>query len=98
MSLVFYFMLNFVKINIIINQKYIKGSKTIIKNSFLTRIVHKKGMRLKMKIKELRLLNLTIKQDGNTIYEGKTEDVPDNLKEQNYQNIYFEGVNVIIEI
>ena len=51
-----------------------------------------------MKIKELRLLNLTIKQDGNIIYEGKTEDVPDNLKEQNYKNIYFEGVNVIIEI
>ena len=98
MSLVFYFMLNFVKINIIINQKYIKGSKIITKNSFLTRIVHKEGMRLKMKIKELRLLNLTIKQDGNTIYEGKTEDVPDNLKEQNYKNIYFEGVNVIIEI
>ena len=26
-----------------------------------------------MKIKELRLLNITIKQNGNTIYQGKTE-------------------------
>ena len=53
---------------------------------------------IKMKIKELRLLNLTIKKDGNTIYEGKAEDVPNDLKEENYKNIYFEGVDVIIEI
>ena len=51
-----------------------------------------------MKIKELRLLNLTIKQDENVIYQGKAEDVPDALKEQTYKNIYFEGVDVIIEV
>ena len=51
-----------------------------------------------MKIKELRLLNLSIKQNGNIIFEGKAEDVPNNLKEQSYNKIYFEGVNVIIEI
>ena len=51
-----------------------------------------------MKIKELRLLNITIKQDEKNIYQGTTEDIPDNLKEIDYKKIYFEGVNVIIEI
>ena len=51
-----------------------------------------------MKVKELRLLKLIIKQDGKTIYEGKAEDTPEELKEQHYKKIYFEGVDVIIEI
>lgn len=51
-----------------------------------------------MKIKELRLLNLTIKKDNNIIFKGKAEDVPEDLKEQEYSKIYFEGVNVIIEL
>ena len=51
-----------------------------------------------MKIKELRLLNITIKQTDQTIYQGTTEDVPNNLKEQEYKKIYFQGVDVIIEI
>ena len=42
-----------------------------------------------MKIKELRLLNLIIKQAGNTIYEGKAEDVPTTLKEQEYKKNIF---------
>ena len=32
-----------------------------------------------MKIKELRLLNITIKQNEQILYQGKTEDVPDDL-------------------
>lgn len=51
-----------------------------------------------MKIKELRLLNLTIKQNENIIFQGKTEDVPEDLKEKEYKKIYFEGVDVVIEI
>ena len=51
-----------------------------------------------MKIKELRLLNTTVKKDDNIIFQGTTEDMPENLKEQEYKKIYFEGVNVIIEI
>lgn len=51
-----------------------------------------------MKIKELRLLNITIKQDGNTIYQGKTEDIPNDLKEKDYSKIYFEGVDIIVEL
>ena len=51
-----------------------------------------------MKIKELRLLNITIKQKDNILYQGKTEEVPNELKEKEYNKIYFEGVDVIVEI
>lgn len=51
-----------------------------------------------MKIKELRLLNITIKQKDEILYQGKTEDVPDDLKDKEYDKIYFEGVDVIVEI
>ena len=51
-----------------------------------------------MKIKELRLLNIIIKQSENIIYQGKTEEIPENLKEENYKKIYFEGTDVIVEI
>lgn len=51
-----------------------------------------------MKIKELRLLNITIKQNDQIIYQGTTEDIPNNLKEQEYKKIYFEGIDVVIEI
>ncbi len=51
-----------------------------------------------MKIKELRLLNIIIKQNGNIIYQGKTEEIPAELKEQNYSKIYFKGVDIIVEI
>jgi hypothetical protein len=51
-----------------------------------------------MKIKELRLLNITIKQNEQILFEGKTEDVPEDLKDKEYEKIYFEGVDVIVEI
>ncbi len=51
-----------------------------------------------MKIKELRLLNITIKQNDQILYQGKTEDVPDDLEDKEYDKIYFEGVDVIVEI
>lgn len=51
-----------------------------------------------MKIKELRLLNVTIKQNDEIVFKGKTEDVPSELKEKEYEKIYFEGVDVVIEI
>jgi len=51
-----------------------------------------------MKIKELRLLNIKIIKDGNIIFEGTTEDIPSELKEIEYKNISFEGVNVVVEI
>ena len=51
-----------------------------------------------MKIKELRLLNITIKLNEQILFEGKTEDVPEDLKDKEYDKIYFEGVDVIVEI
>ena len=51
-----------------------------------------------MKIKELRLLNITIKQNEQILYQGKTEEVPEDLKDREYDKIYFEGVDVIVEI
>ena len=51
-----------------------------------------------MKIKELRLLNIKIIKDGNIIFEGTTEEVPNELKELEYNNISFEGINVAVEI
>lgn len=53
---------------------------------------------MQIKIGDIRLLNITIKKDGNTIYEGKSEDAPDDLKNMTYKNINFDGVDVIIEI
>lgn len=51
-----------------------------------------------MKIKELRLLNIKIIKDGTLVFEGTTEEVPSNLKELEYKNITFEGINVAVEI
>ena len=51
-----------------------------------------------MKIKELRLLNVTIKQEDKIIYQGKSEDIPADLKELTYEKINFNGVDVVIEI
>ena len=51
-----------------------------------------------MKIKELILLNIKIIKDGSVVFEGTTEEVPNNIKELEYRNITFEGVNVVVEI
>lgn len=51
-----------------------------------------------MKIKELRLLNIKIIKDENIIFEGTTEELPNELKEMEYKTISFEGVNVVVEI
>ena len=41
---------------------------------------------------------LTIKQNENILYQGKTEEIPKDLKEKEYNKIYFEGGDVIVEI
>ena len=51
-----------------------------------------------MKIKEIRLVNLTIKQNDAVIFQGKSEDVPEDLRQKDYKKIYFEGVDMIVEI
>lgn len=51
-----------------------------------------------MKIKELRLVDIIVKQDGDIVYQGKVEDAPEDLKDKEYKNIHFEGRTVEIEI
>lgn len=51
-----------------------------------------------MKIKEIRLLNITIKQNEQILYQGKTEEIPNELKEKEYKKIFFEGVDIIVEL
>ncbi len=51
-----------------------------------------------MKIKEFRLLNITIKQNEKIIYQGSAEEIPENLKELEYEKIYFDGVDVVVEL
>lgn len=51
-----------------------------------------------MKLKEIRLLNIKIYENEELIFEGKTEDISDNLKEREYKNIKFEGVDIVAEI
>ena len=53
---------------------------------------------MSIKISEIRLLNIEVKKDGNKIYRGKTEDAPEEIKQMQYKEIRFDGVDVIIEI
>ena len=38
------------------------------------------------------------KKDGNKIFEGKTEDIPEELKDMTYKNICFDGIDIVVEI
>lgn len=53
---------------------------------------------MSIKISEIRLLNIEVKKEGNSIYKGKAEDAPEDIKQMQYKNIYFDGVDVIIDI
>lgn len=53
---------------------------------------------MSIKISEIRLLNIEVKNEGKTIYKGKVEDAPEDVKQMQYKNIGFDGVDVIIEI
>ena len=51
-----------------------------------------------LKISDMRLLNITVLQEGKEIYKGKVEDAPEEIKKKNYKSINFDGVDVIVEI
>lgn len=53
---------------------------------------------MQIKIGDLRLLDITVIQEGKEIYKGKAEDAPEDIKDMKYKNINFEGVKVVIEI
>lgn len=51
-----------------------------------------------MKIKELRLLNSKIYEDGKLIYEGKIDEAPEEIKIKEYKKIKFEGTDIEVKI
>ncbi len=51
-----------------------------------------------LKIGDLKLLKIHVVKDGNVIYEGTTEDAPDEIKETNYKSAKFESEYIEIEI
>ena len=55
-------------------------------------------MKVGLKISDIRLLNILVLKDGNEIYKGKVEEAPEEIKNMQYKNINFDGVDVVIEI
>lgn len=53
---------------------------------------------IKLKIKELRLLNSKIYEDGKLIYEGKIDEAPEEIKIKEYKKIKFEGTDIEVKI
>lgn len=51
-----------------------------------------------IKIGDLKLLNIQVKQNGIVVYEGMVEDAPEELKETNYKSATFNSGYVEIEI
>ena len=51
-----------------------------------------------IKIGALKLLNIRVKQNGIVVYEGTTENAPEELKETNYKLATFDSGYVEIEI
>ena len=39
------------------------------------------------KIKESRLLNIEVYEEGSLLYKGKVEDAPEEIKNKNYQSV-----------
>ncbi len=51
-----------------------------------------------MKIKELRLVDIVVNKDGNTIYEGSAENATNNLLECDCQSLEIINNKVVIDI
>lgn len=51
-----------------------------------------------LKIGDLKLLKIHVVRDGSILYEGMTEDAPDEIKEINYKSAKFESEYITIEI
>lgn len=51
-----------------------------------------------LKIGDLKLVQIKVKQDENIIYEGFVEDAPDEIKEKNYKTATFESQFIILDI
>ena len=51
-----------------------------------------------VKIGDLKLVKIKVRQNGNTIYEGIVEDAPEEIKEANYKSAVFESEYIVVEI
>ncbi len=51
-----------------------------------------------MKIKEIRLESIIVKQNNEEIYNGKVEDAPKDLLQKEVASIHFDCSKLIIEI
>lgn len=51
-----------------------------------------------LKVSDIRLLNIKVIKDGNEIYNGKSEEAPEEIRNLTYKSISFEGVDIIIEV
>lgn len=54
--------------------------------------------KIKLKISDMRLLNITVFKDEIEIYKGKVEDAPEEVKNMEYKDIKFDGVDVILKV
>lgn len=54
--------------------------------------------KIKLKISDMRLLNITVFKDEIEIYKGKVEDAPEDIKNMEYKDIKFDGVDVILKV
>lgn len=65
--------------------------------------VYSKGIlinmeKIRLKISDMRLLNITVFKDEIEIYKGKVEDAPEDIKNMEYKDIRFDGVDVILKV
>lgn len=52
-----------------------------------------------MKIKEIRLMNIVVYQNGEIIYQGPVKDADEDIRNQDVQKMYFDEDNQLnIEI
>lgn len=51
-----------------------------------------------MKIEDLKLMNIQVKNEGNVVYQGKSEDAPEEIKQSHYKTATFDSEYVILEI
>ena len=50
------------------------------------------------KIRESRLLNIEVYEEGNLLYKGKVEDAPEEIKEKNYLSVEIKDGWVIYNV
>ncbi len=50
------------------------------------------------KIRESRLLNIEVYEEGELVYKGKIEDAPEEIKDRNYKSVEIKDKWVIYNV